>query len=168
MKIRNGFVSNSSSSSFLVIFPKEPKSLKDVRDILFDSNEEYYFSPYGNDKYPVEKVVNTVYKDICNQEKNDLKTAIEILMSDFPVDYSFYGKKNIDWNQFDIDSKKYAENKLKDFFNIRKLKLKKINNEDVKDFVLYNFSYSDESSYGAALENGGLFSKLKNIKINKH
>lgn len=35
MKIRNGFVSNSSSSSFLVIFPHAPASKEDIKDMLF-------------------------------------------------------------------------------------------------------------------------------------
>ena len=30
MKQRNGFVSNSSSSSFIVVFPKKPQSTEEV------------------------------------------------------------------------------------------------------------------------------------------
>jgi len=39
MKTRNGFVSNSSSSSFVVAFPKEPKSFEDVFQMMFNSKE---------------------------------------------------------------------------------------------------------------------------------
>jgi len=35
MKIRNGFVSNSSSASFVVVWPREPQSQEDVRAILY-------------------------------------------------------------------------------------------------------------------------------------
>jgi hypothetical protein len=35
MKIRNGFVSNSSSSSFVLVFDKKPKSVDEVQTILF-------------------------------------------------------------------------------------------------------------------------------------
>ena len=35
MKIRNGFVSNSSSSSFIVIFPRAPTSAEDLHELLF-------------------------------------------------------------------------------------------------------------------------------------
>jgi hypothetical protein len=40
MKIRNGFVSNSSSSSFIVALPFEPKSREDVKKTLFDNSPE--------------------------------------------------------------------------------------------------------------------------------
>jgi hypothetical protein len=35
MKVRNGFVSNSSSASFVVVWPCEPQSQDDVRTILY-------------------------------------------------------------------------------------------------------------------------------------
>ena len=35
MKIRNGFVSNSSSSSFILVFPDEPYSVEKVKDMMF-------------------------------------------------------------------------------------------------------------------------------------
>jgi len=35
MKIRNGFVSNSSSSSFIVFFKKKPGTVKEIKDYLF-------------------------------------------------------------------------------------------------------------------------------------
>ena len=58
---------------------------------------------------------------------------------------------------------------MKEFFNIRKLKLQKINNETVETGVLYIFEFSDnDGSYNAALEHGNLFNKLKYIRISKH
>jgi len=45
MKVRSGFVSNSSSSSFVVAFPKKPKSFDDVYELMFNS-EEGGIQPY--------------------------------------------------------------------------------------------------------------------------
>jgi len=39
MKIRNGFVSNSSSSSFVIAFPKKPKNFADVYEMMFHGKE---------------------------------------------------------------------------------------------------------------------------------
>jgi len=84
MKIRNGFVSNSSSSSFVVIFPREPKSASDVKEMLFKDRSDYA-NPYqyGDDEcsWSTNTVANTVWTDICSQKKNDFVSAIEVLNS---------------------------------------------------------------------------------------
>ncbi|MFA5135245.1 MAG: hypothetical protein WC505_05705 [Patescibacteria group bacterium] len=41
MKIRTGFVSNSSSSSFVVAFPHEPDGVQDLHRMLFGDNERH-------------------------------------------------------------------------------------------------------------------------------
>lgn len=73
MKIRNGFVSNSSSSSFVVAFPKKPTSVLDVKEQLFgkgyDDNEPYIF-PF--DEYIFSGGCVTI-KDICEYVFEDIK-----------------------------------------------------------------------------------------------
>ena len=72
MKIRSGFVSNSSSSSFIVIFPTEPKSVDDVKNFLFDKEDEIYCKDYT-----VDQVSKTVWGDICDQKKNDYNIILK-------------------------------------------------------------------------------------------
>ena len=48
MKIRQGFVSNSSSSSFVVAFPTTPKSVLEVQKIVFGEQQEYHNPFYYN------------------------------------------------------------------------------------------------------------------------
>lgn len=174
MKTRHGFVSNSSSSSFVVKFPKVPKSVEDVKEMLF-KNQEYYWSPYDNDRWTTEEVANTVWTDICDQEKNDFEKAKEILSSgsyddpDAP-DYHQFTKKGggFDWEAYNEASDIYAAKKMKEFFNSRKLKLQKIDNKEVVE-AFYCFEYSDnDSSYFSALEHGNLFQNLEHIKISNH
>jgi len=74
MKIRNGFVSNSSSSSFLVAFPRKPKNINDVKEILFSPGQNDYPNPfvYGMDDkdtfWPVDQVAQIVWADIEEQD----------------------------------------------------------------------------------------------------
>jgi hypothetical protein len=181
MKIRNGFVSNSSSSSFVVVFPREPKSATDVKDILF-KDEKYFYDPYDSStKWTTEKVSEIVWKDICNQKKNDIETALEVMESygygdsDAP-DYDKYG---IVWGSDDYDEKIekyendciiYAKKKFKELYNPRKEKLRKLNDESYEPCdALYIFEYSDnDGSLNCAMEHGNLFNKLKHYRISKH
>jgi hypothetical protein len=63
MKIRKGFVSNSSSSSFVVAFPKEPKSFDDVYEAMFNSKEGG-ISIYDQDGMSHSQIAQRVWKDI--------------------------------------------------------------------------------------------------------
>jgi hypothetical protein len=176
MKIRNGFVINSSSSSFIVIFPREPKDAEDVKNILFEEGQETYLNPYPNyakqKEWSIEQVSNTVWKDIQDQNKNNLKEAIDEISSG-------YLNGSPKWSDFDyiddwnkrcslevLENKRFANRKIKEFFNVNK---DNITNEDIQNITFYIFSYSDESGeYFSSLEHGNLFDKLKHIKISHH
>ena len=171
MKIRNGFVSNSSSSSFVVVFPREPKSAEDVKNMLFDEKQIFY------DKWPVTQVAETIWFDICDQNKNDFEVIKEEFSygnfdCDDAPDYNDFRDKDdwqTNWEAYEIANEIYAKKKMKEFFNLRKLKLQKINNEPIEDISLYVFEYSDnDSDYYSALEHGDLFKKLKHVRISKH
>lgn len=41
MKIRNGFVSNSSSSSFMLLLKRKPESVEDLEDLVFIEEQDY-------------------------------------------------------------------------------------------------------------------------------
>jgi hypothetical protein len=88
MKIRNGFVSNSSSSSFIVALNKKPESAQEVMSIL-DLPE--YISPYQDQVLPAERVAGLVFDDIQSYEHNEedlAKLFSEVLYSYCPSEYS--------------------------------------------------------------------------------
>ncbi|MFA5135247.1 MAG: hypothetical protein WC505_05715 [Patescibacteria group bacterium] len=68
MKIRTGFVSNSSSSSFIVIFPHDPTSAADVMEMMFGAEDmtRYDLSP--------DRIAQRVWQDI-EWNRNDPDNA---------------------------------------------------------------------------------------------
>ena len=95
MKTRQGFVSNSSSSSFIIAFDKKPESAKELQTLMFDSTEKTLAHPYNEGVfYATSKIAKTVFEDIQSAKPITAKELKE-LSREFPVltTDKFKGKK---------------------------------------------------------------------------
>ncbi len=101
MKIRTSFVSNSSSSSFIVAFPSEPKSAEDVFQIMFNGKDgviDYYSGPFS-------------HKAIADQVWRDIQKP------DYTTDYFDHDKE--EWVHEDLGIDACAVSKMDDLYYYR-------------------------------------------------
>lgn len=76
MKVRNGFVSNSSSSSFIVIFPRAPTSAEDLHGLLFGKGH-LVIDAWANDVCS-HVFINGIWDDVVAQQKHPERCAEQL------------------------------------------------------------------------------------------
>src|SRR5674476_1326593 len=141
MKIRNGFVSNSSSSSFIVAFPEKPTSVMHLQKMLFGDLIDFP-NPYvygdRQPTFPTLQIAQTVWSEIQAQKPNDMKNIIESSdgwMEDAPeLDYSpddTKEQRDASWEKYMQNYKKYQKEFAEKFMDGK------------EDCFVYTFSYSD-------------------------
>jgi hypothetical protein len=177
MKIRHGFVSNSSSSAFVVAFPTTPKTVQELTGILF-ADQTQYPNPYPDinfdperpciDGWPVEQIAGIVFGDMKKGPLNR-DEAIKILSSGYCPDIDSddfrlpdeQGKlsyqSKVDWKAYSRAHNEWATSAYNELM------------EKHPNALLYGFEYSDnDGDLFCAMEHGGLFAALPHIRISHH
>lgn len=190
VKTRNGFVSNSSSSSFVVCFPHKPADLVDMQRMLFD-NEPGYRNPYvfGPDDigvFAASDVAARVFEDIKKQkpltlsqiaEKLDIHYDSNVKVDDMErpeyPDYPdvLYGMEMKERERHPLYKKYMKETREYD------KKSKEWREKMAASFIanakgggeFYTFEYEDHNGpMETAMEHGDLFRRLPYIRVSNH
>ena len=165
MKTRHGFVSNSSSSSFLVLFKNVPGTVADMQKMLF-GDKPYLESPYkfeGDVKYPALDVATDVFNDMSRQKPMTEREIIETIGSGwfdgYPDldDFKLPDPAGYDWTSHSRAGEIAAQKTWDKFVAAH------------GEGTIYKFHYSDnDGCYGSTMEHGDLFVNLPHIRISHH
>lgn len=166
-KIRNGFVSNSSSSSFVVMFPEKIDSKDKLKDLLFDADETE-LSAYDY-KMPISDALDWLWRDIEEARKNNGYGKKRL----YPMMESGLDSKHFQWRGYTTTSIKLTNSELQDKFNLaleqwhNTEKRKKLNEIYDKGEV-YRFTYADDGgNYELILSQGKAFEKVPHIYLGR-
>lgn len=116
MKTRNGFVSNSSSSSFVVAFPKEPKDPRDVMNMMFpESADQDIIECFDHKEICIniaervwldvkQQVIRTPEEDLeywnkYNYEGSQVKSLLDKLIHSFKDRYYYLSGSTLDFDR---------------------------------------------------------------------
>ncbi|MFZ2992634.1 MAG: hypothetical protein WA061_02855 [Microgenomates group bacterium] len=156
-KFKQDFITNSSSSSFLVAFDKLPETVEEMKKLLFGERKEFPH-PYNDDKYyQTEELAEIVFKET--------EVASDYAIFDFfPSDYDFDlmdkfrgTDGNYDWDSYNKAVAEIGQKEKEKFFS---------ENPD-KIVVVYNFSDNDPEPF-PTLEHGNIFRNVVHIRKSEH
>lgn len=159
MKVRMGFVTNSSSSSFIVLFDAIPQSMEELHKMMFPGGPTSV-QPYDNSMSST-AVAERVWNDMKGQTPNDVDAMVKALGDRFegaPDRDDFRPIK--DDISFGHDFDRYTE--------VVEIKAKQLINKLLaKGKSIFTFSYADEDGE-SILEHGEIFSALEYQQISHH
>lgn len=169
MKIRSGFVSNSSSSSFIVRFPKDPSDINNLREMMGDCVPN---CGYDWMRCPTaEEVVAYVHSELGDG------TSFESYYDDRKYDYDIKDKCERRYESNDQIALAYDGRAWYDLTNdeidtLMKMWLfdeynAKFGKHD--GVFIYEFTFADDSGHmEAQLEHGNVFRNIPHTRESHH
>jgi len=195
MKIRTGFVSNSSSSNFILSFEKVPENMEELHVMLFGDEEEKFLNEYGfnNKTFSTKLIAQTVFNDIFNTNRNlSFEDVVGRLItgsvddddvidstpwpdqqeSDLIRQEAHKAGKDVysdePWNT------QYREANNKEWSRYEDERLETAKRTAMRFYNanrkghLFAVEYSDNDGLGCQIEHGGTFQNIPHIRISHH
>ena len=175
MKSRTGFISNSSSTSFVVAIPSSVKCECALRQIMFPERKgscghPESKGPCGHDSngFSTREAAGDVWQEMQfpDHRLDTREKAIEALckghcpgveLDDFKMPLGPGKSQEFDWDGYSSAIKHWAELAYEEFLR------------DHPDSDLYVFEYSDnDGPFNSEMEHGDIFRNLPHIALNNH
>ena len=160
MKTRQGLVSNSSSSSFIVCFSQDPTARENLERDMGDCYS--YYSGWGSHvNMTVQQLLDRVHSDIMNTLPATKEDILKELAYDMPYDMQRNIKQGEDeawevyWARRDAAAQKYAEDRYEK------------NKEYFENNHVYILSYADDEGE-SELEHGNIFRNIPYVTSVSH
>jgi len=162
MKIKIGFVTNSSSTTFIVAFPKKIETIDDLEPFIDKRYSEY------------------IFKDTKNTLQAEAKDSFEIISNEFSLTMDEYDNITKEFCESENITKEliYKQHVWRQIFWAHECIMhKRIKDKRAKEFLeripddsyIYIFNFEDYlDGIEAELERGNIFKKLPHIRISKH
>lgn len=175
MKIRSGFVSNSSSSSFIIAVPKDIKTVGTLQDYLFRSQKTIH-SEWGSASYAVSDVAHRVFEDMLRTGQRTPEQLAEDFSHGWTEAYTdaeakICQKYKVD-QLYKIEDRQLYEKAWKELIAMRDKISLKIAKKFIKDnpgCVFYCLEYSDnDGEFDCTMEHAGIFDGIPHLTICMH
>ena len=150
MKLKHYFISNSSTSSFILIFDKKPETVDEIQHLLFDKKRVY------KKECPDQSCIACkVFNDIKNQQATFERIVHEFQYICDDIDFNDFKINNeTDWETYSLAVRNQATIDANDFYK----------NDKFYAVVEYN---DNNGQIEAFIESENIFDQIPHIKINK-
>lgn len=162
MKVRTHFVSNSSSSSFILAFRNVPQTQEELKTLLFAEEEMLVYYEFSLTTKSASKIIFSTLGDPVKEEDilRELNQG-ELSTAKFPnpPQYPYSGQENYQkiYEEYLQQKNKYLQNIAEDFL------------KRTKYHTYYIVEYCDNfGPYFVTLEHAETFKRIPHIRVNKH